>query len=49
MPPAIVSGMDENIAKIILAVLVGMLVGAEREFRVGQCLNDPDVKEPHAS
>lgn len=30
--------MDENILKIVLAVLVGAVVGAEREFHVGQGL-----------
>lgn len=35
---AIVSTMEENVIKIILAVAVGLLIGAERELRVGQGL-----------
>jgi len=30
--------MDENIVKIVLAIVVGAVVGAEREFHVGQGL-----------
>ena len=30
--------MDENILKIVLAIVVGAIVGAEREFHVGQGL-----------